>query len=353
MSDNDMQDALPTCSCCESTNELVEVRGDLYCPTHTAYELFVCDRCSDWEHVDYMCHISHCDDYDLSWCSECSDNYSWYCDDCDVSHDGTHQHNLGLDLECYSYKPVPEFHGDDPGWLYFGAEIEMESERGAGAEALEYLRNKLGWAAYYKSDGSIMSEDGFEMVTHPRTLESWQAWLPSLQDAMQFARKVGMRSWNTDTCGIHIHIDSRAFTSSAHLYRFTQMIYRNETEMQRIAGRGSVHYAEYIHSARVAAGVVKDRKRYGGSGDRYVAVNLQNQRTVEVRMFRGSLRPERLVANVELLHALVTYTRDMTVRQAFDGGLRFPKFLAHISASPTTYPNLIALITRDFDMSRA
>jgi hypothetical protein len=327
------------------------------CDDCYGHNVWGCDYCGDY--FDDVHEIGYDVDGCYTYCDSCADRHASYCESCDSYHtDGPCDSGYLSGLEDYSYKPAPYFHGGSASWLYFGAEIEMESRNGGGQEALDHFMNEFDRDEfYYKSDGSLMSDDSFEMVSHPRTLDSWQALLPRLQDTMQRARNLGMRSWNTDTCGIHIHIDSRAFGgSSAHLYRFTQFIYRNPAEMHRLAGRGSVHYAEFMgdYSRRVTLPRdIKDRKRYGGAGDRYLAVNLQNRKTVEVRMFRGSLKPERLIANIEFLHALVSYTRDMTTQQAFAGGMKFDVFAHYALMQRDTYPHLAALIADKFDMASA
>lgn len=314
-----------------------------------------CDYCGEY-FDDYEGPV-RVDMYDY-YCESCAESHASYCEPCDAYHtDGPCSADL-YGLEDYSYKPSPFFHGRAADHRYFGVEIEMESQRGNGQDALDYFRDAFGGDEfYYKGDGSIYSQDGFEMVSHPRSLDSWQALLPRLQDAMQYARSVGMRSWNTDTCGIHIHIDQRAFGgSSAHLYRFTQFIYRNRDDMARLAGRGDVHYAHYMTDYDRRTFLprdIKERKRLGGAGDRYMAVNLQNRSTVEVRMFRGSLKPERLIANIEFLHALLAYTQHMTTREAFAGGMRFDVFAHYALMRREEYPHLAALLSNKFDMASA
>lgn len=318
---------------------------------------FACDYCGDSFDGEYEARY-YVGAYD-SYCESCAESHAYYCESCDEYHtDGPCSDGDLFGLDDYSYKPSPFFHGRAADHRYFGVEIEMESQRGNGQQALDYFRDAFGGDEfYYKGDGSIYSQDGFEMVSHPRSLDSWQHLLPRLQDAMQYARSVGMRSWNTDTCGIHIHIDSRAFGgSSAHLYRFTQFIYRNRDDMARLAGRGDVHYAHYMtdYDRRVfLPRDIKERKRQGGAGDRYMAVNLQNRSTVEVRMFRGSLKPERLIANIEFLHALLAYTQHMTTREAFAGGMRFDVFAHYALMRREDYPHLAALLSNKFDMASA
>lgn len=325
-----------------------------------------CDRCGST--VDtYVNSLYEIRDPRDSWsgeevCSDCRYDLAYFCEPCDCYHFDTvdcYADSGELDgLDDYSYKPEPRFHGTSAEFEYFGAEIEMESENGRGQDALDNFRDTFtGAEFYYKGDGSIYSEDGFEMVSHPRTLDSWQSILPRLQDSMQYARQVGMRSWNTSTCGIHVHIDTRAFgDGTAHLYRFTQFIYRNSAQMARLAGRGDVEYAHYFtpdSRKTYLANDIKHRRLTGRAGERYMAVNLQNHKTVEVRMFRGSLKPERLLANIEFLHALLNYTRTMTTRQAFAGALKFDVFAHYALMRGDIYPNLAALLADKFDMASA
>ncbi len=293
-------------------------------------------------------------------CEPCHGEVAINCDDCCEYHyrDNGPCNQSMTGLEDYSYKPEPIFHGDDRKDRYFGVEVEMESEDGRGQDALDYFRDKLGYSEFYfKGDGSLYSEDAIEMVSHPRTLDSWRAILPRLRDSMDHARRVGMRSWDTSTCGIHVHIDSRAFgESSAHLYRFAQFIYRNEAAMARLAGRGDVDYShcfDHWDRKEYLAHNVKRHKRGRSAGDRYMWINLQNRTTVEVRMFKGSLIAERVLANIEFLHALIEYTRTMTTRQAFAGALKFDVFAHDALMQRDKYPHLAAMLADKFDMASA
>lgn len=61
---------------------------------------------------------------------------------------------LTFTIEDYSYKPIPNFCGD--GLRYFEELLSI-----ANAEGQDHL--------YIKHDGSL--DDGFELVTHPMTLD--------------------------------------------------------------------------------------------------------------------------------------------------------------------------------------
>lgn len=44
------------------------------------------------------------------------------------------------------------------------------------------------------------------------------------------------------------------------------------------------------------------------NNDRYVAINLQPSQTIELRFFKGTLRPETLKARIEAVHAVAEYS---------------------------------------------
>ena len=49
--------------------------------------------------------------------------------------------------------------------------------------------------------------------------------------------------------------------------------------------------------------------------DRYQAVNIQNEATIELRMFRGTLRPETLFATFALVAGMCAVVRELTPGQ--------------------------------------
>jgi len=208
--------------------------------------------------------------------------------------------------------------------------------------------NTLGSRAYLKNDGSL--EQGFEIVTHPHTLEEYQKkfnWL-----VLDGLRSRGYRSWNTSTCGLHVHVSRTAFgeitkrseilKAQSHELRFIKLIYDNQRQIERLAGRSS-SYAKFNDKGNLA-----NRVKYGQQDDRYEAVNSQNTSTLEVRVFRGSLKPARILSAVELVHASVEYTRDLKVT-ASNNALKWINFVRFVADQVETYPNLVNAIQSTFD----
>lgn len=210
--------------------------------------------------------------------------------------------------------------------IFLGLEFEMENMSGYTATTEEisqlFLDPIESEQLMLKHDGSI--NDGFELVSQPHTLDAFMHHFP--WDLIEDARKKGMRGWDVGhrEIGIHIHINRKAFHSkpehnrynaSPHLLGFMHFIYRNVPSIKRIAGR-NVHYGHmdeaYLdESFRIC--------RYGRSQSRRtLGINLQNDETVELRMFRSTMRVERVQAYLQFAEAAVRYTQTDRVSKMRD-----------------------------------
>ena len=250
-----------------------------------------------------------------------------------------------LDTDAGSY--------DDP---FFGLEIEIERGRNATSlyDAIRLISDTYGPDLFgAKSDGSL--NNGIEYVSAPMTLGFAQAldW-----SAFQQLRRDGWRAWSAETAGIHIHVSRVAFhrplpflsnsvytvpvvsDTESHLYRFGQLILRNRSFFQRFAGRQSRWARFEGQRERFTIGALKPHQGYQ-LADRYVPVNLLNDATVEIRLFRSSLNPSRIIANLELVASCVRYTRNLSIAQVANGALQYRQYVDWCRANEALYPTLV------------
>jgi len=211
----------------------------------------------------------------------------------------------------YSYRPYPamcEIEGEYPSY-YFGLEIEAESNVDDNNDlARRVMGNET--IIYCKRDSSIAN--GFELVTHPI---SWGYAKENIRDngsirkILSRASKFGMRSFKTSTCGMHIHISQEAFAGTIHLYKFLRLIYKNKRFTKRMARRAGRRINEWasLETRPMTVEQMAEEKR---SVSRHVAVNLNNNDTFEVRIFRGTLNPDSVMMNICFVRSLIEYTRD-------------------------------------------
>lgn len=313
-----------------------------------------CYRCDDIVDLDDTStpmdmdgiYCEGCTDDCLSWCEECDNYFRNYCDCSDSDN---------RDIHDYGYRPdfVYKWLDDELTFRtvnnsgrvfnnsyrlpYLGMELEMEAvhcDVDDGVEIAKRFSNSEN-IYYLKGDGSI--EYGFELVTHPMTLGWAMEKFP--WQAIDQLRETGMRSYNTSTCGVHIHINRRSFIGTGHLWKFCYLINKNQSFSESIAGRRNNQYASFVGQAQLASKVIA-KKIY--QDNRYASVNLQNHATVEVRIFKGTLRVSRLKSYLQFVDAVFQYTKDLTIQDCLAGALRDSEFAQWIIANQKTYPELFA-----------
>jgi len=299
-----------------------------------------CDECdgntmedTTWSHIrsQHLCQEHYEEDV---YCSACDEEY--------YEGDGHNCTNSTELIKSYGYKPTPLFFPDSEQPYYMGIELEVECKNSNRRDVAEYVVQQLGNRAYLKHDGSL--NNGFEIVTHPHTLDEYHTLDWSFLAQL---KSMGVRSWNADTCGLHVHVGKVAFDSTypatdKHLIRFNKFIYDNEQQVKRIAGRSS-DYATF----RDKGDIIRKVKYTRQSNGRYSAVNLEPEYTAEVRVFRGSLRKERVLSGIEFVHAAVEFTRDMKIvpKQV---PFSWARFVTYVTTHQDTYPNLFIILNETF-----
>ena len=389
----DTEDVLVTCEICLDS----EVNQDESFITDLSQVVCsncvkICERCDIVGNSDdYWCWV----DDSERWCQSCVDDYAAWCDSCEVygtfdtyyiqdrgatycqscteetqyceSCDEYYQYGCtdhsGRMIHDYSYRPDPIFHPlRDESNLFFGMEIEVEASSRI-SEASEYAqRLEEAELAYLKHDGSLNC--GLEIVTHPMTHNFFKNqadyFWNTLEELRSGAPDRRVKSWDTTTCGVHIHISRTGFNGGAHMHRFLSLVYGNQSFYESIAGRSSTQWAKFddickpVYDGRSEEGFrvyktvrsFKDKINDGRNSDRYSAINTQNRTTLEMRIFRGTVNSSTLKAYLDLAHASVEYTRDLRVGDVMVGALQDVVFMQYIEENADLYPDLCARIAK-------
>lgn len=303
-----------TCENCSDVfadSDITQHDGNSYCES-CFDDLFIeCDSCGEFIDRDY---------------AYCNDN-GYYCEDC---YPGDN-----VELHDYSYTPDYSFYGTTTENLYFGIELEIENEGDSG-----YLSdiNETSRVLYAKSDGSL--DNGIEIVSHPTTFDYFNenfniVWKPILD-----SKNHGFRSYNTTTCGIHIHISKKAF-STLHLYKFMKFFYSNDMFIRTISQRNTERMDEWANNGATGDNIIQKAKNKKGNKNRYSAINLQPHSTVEVRIFRGTLDAVSFRKNIEFLHALYQFTKTFGMSE-----LQADLFRQYVEDNKKQYSNLYNFITK-------
>jgi hypothetical protein len=246
-----------------------------------------------------------------------------------------------------SFTPSP--FGD----FLMGVELEMATDGSIGS-AVESVRDALGEDyCVCKSDGSLPS-GGFEVVTAPRKLDEH---IKRFGEWFSEGISSNFSAWDKESCGMHVHIDSRAFTAMT-LGKFLMLINSNTNVdfIRRIAGRHPTVDRQAREYCAAEDQSILDNPKHalnGKSTRRYRMVNTtclkrseadrlgvqyvgeRSFNTIELRIFRSSLKRERILAQIEFTHAAVMFCRVASYRD-----LDYSSFIKWLRTTNNTYPNL-------------
>ena len=263
---------------------------------------------------------SVCGDPDRPVCESCYDDYFTNCAECGRM---IYQENAYYDeydrtlcnrcqkdalINNYSYKPDPIFYGNE-NELFLGVELELDEGGCSRRNAKEMLdiANFHGRYIYIKNDGSL--DEGFEIVTHPVTLKFHMEEMP-WEDMMAEALRLGYRSYQTGTCGLHCHVN-RTFFGQTHeqqdknIAKVLFLVEKYWEELLRFSRRteGQMNHWACRYGFKEKPEQVMDFAKKSGWG-RYTCVNLQNYHTIEFRMWRGTLKYNTLIATLQMVERL-------------------------------------------------
>lgn len=247
-----------------------------------------CERCGRLLLYDDACYLNNGDE-DYPYCESCYQQ---------LRRGGIHS---------YDYKPLPVFYGVGP--RYFGIELEIDGagEYDSNADKILAIGNHDEPRVYCKHDGSL--DEGFEIVSHPATLDSHMhsfTW----EQMMNAAVSMGYRSHQATTCGLHVHISRDAFgrteqaqeAAIARLLFFVEKHWNELLKFSRRTNRQLERWAARYGYKDTPKEMMDHAKSYHYG--RYTCVNLTNTETVEIRIFRGTLKYNTFIATLQLVNRL-------------------------------------------------
>lgn len=171
-------------------------------------------------------------------------------------------------------------------------------------QELGSLINKLGF--YAKRDGSLV--EGFEIVSHPFSLH----WLAeNMGDLTALLRKMaalGFNSYDTGTCGMHIHVNRDSFLSPLHQWRFWLFFMQNYKFFHVLSKRDHASSAKYAGYYATPLKNLGTRIMNVPREAHHEAIEMQHKNSIEVRIFRGTLNCKTIVNEILLVNAIREYT---------------------------------------------
>ena len=303
--------------CDECGDDLDASSYDYY---NTIYDTTICESC--YCNRDYVtCNdcgaVLHMDD--ANWDDE---DEEYYCNDC------YRPRHRNRKIHDYGFKPYPVFHGTptsapkygDPITIGFELEVDCGDDRYDCAEAITDAFDED--TLYLKNDGSV----DFEIVTHPRTLESYMKDI-DFDKLCTIPRDFGYQSHTAGTCGLHCHVGRAQLGSTVSaqrkvITRIALLMYRHWDSLVKFSRRKASQLSHWASAPefRFGYGMSYDEdtlvslvKDYYSHRGRYQALNLEPSQTIEFRLWRGTLVPDTLKATLQMTSNIVMFCMNNTI----------------------------------------
>jgi len=304
-----------------------------------------CTYCDEGFHINEMRNARGREGERVLCCMPCFEEHVHQCAHCGTATTSDRCHRCDIGVTYYSAKPTYDPKGDGPIW--YGIELEVEVIGGERDQDYDERNPYVDEVAQqikplFPADYCIMKEDnsldgGFEICTRPASVEYHK-------HAMGKFLKRGhkdLRSWDTGTCGIHVHV-SRAPLTELQIGKMLVFIHDFTDFTQRIAQRISP-YGDFSAKKKIT-----DARYHGEARDgqaRHEALNLTGNDTVELRIFRGTLNAETFWKCIEFTEALVhfTGTGQFGIKE-----IRPENFIKFVLRRQKQWPNLAAFLRKPF-----
>ena len=150
-------------------------------------------------------------------------------------------------------------------------------------------------------------------------------------------------SWAVDNCGLHIHIGRDKFNGVGHIARYLYFVNNNPLFSAFIAERYNPKQAPFLE-----INTIEDAVLIASCSikiDRHCATNVQqNLSTVETRIFKGNMKRERILKNIEFVEAVKMFTYKDTGHDT--SNLTAQEFISWLKPAKDKFPYLYATVAK-------
>ena len=212
---------------------------------------------------------------------------------------------------------------------YLGIEMEFQVDKRRAGRL--YVGDSMFGHALMKDDGSI--RDGFELVSRPAGYTSHLARYDSfLTDLPEYIHP-------HESCGMHVHISRTAFTQLG-AGKLVEFMNRDDNKdfVKLMAGRGSTNYqtSDPTFDIKTPYGVTY-KDRYVG---RYNFVNLNNNKTIELRIFATPANKEEFNIRMQFVKAMIEYCKPAIHSVSLKQQTHFESFVSWLTNTKKEFKEL-------------
>lgn len=349
-------------------SELTEWNDKLYSDEWLDDNTFICDNCDERELNESEEKVNG-----RAWCQNCVEEYSFRCDyDGNLYHtedsvtvydsrgrEQTWERN-NAENNAYLWDSDGEYHieeepeededeDDNPGLRFFHCDEKLKRYYGIEIEMENHCERTSTEFCSYHSDGSL--DNGIEMVTMPFTKNYWvKSGRSAVETILKRQAKGGAKSYDTDTCGVHIHVSKDTWKNQFHVKKTLEFIHQNAAMVLMLSRRKSDNFERWCsanaeaQTGKTLSALAKLAKKKGGCRneiERYCALNITPATTNEFRIFRGTLSIEGIDRYLEIVDSFIEFTGKQGLKE-LGAGL----YYEFVNRNKKEYPQLYKFLVK-------
>lgn len=317
------------CNCELGATESItsDITGETYCEECYDHIFGTCEHCNNEEYRDNMTYVVELEEY---LCQNC---YDEYCNEREENENVIQPYHV-RDIPVtplYLEEELKEGMTEDD-LLYFGFELEIYNSKNmiSTNEMARKIREKYPELMFvFEKDSSLgydsndASRNGFEMIGQPMTIPFYRKNAePKIEDILKMLSDNGFTSHNNNYCGLHIHFSRNYFKDNEDKYIQKLLLFFEtyKEELKVFSRRKDFYWCEFVgdktgYEKRFlkSSVILKDYAKDHPSHN--IAINLGNTNTIEIRIFKGTLKFETLMASIELVDNIVRSVKNKETRK--------------------------------------
>ena len=315
----------------DGDNYIIDGNGRITCDD-CLRDMCYCECCDNYFEVDDMvCVYDRDGDMVGMACENCAETYYHQCPEC--GHWYTQGTFSGRRTTCPNCTPdiILPYHAHNPNGLQFHGSTEYSFINGYIAGELEITGLDNQAAAdileacggydfcHFEHDCSV---DGAEIIFQPRTIESWEAVKPAVNSMYDILKEYDCSAEAGN--GLHVHISRTAFGSTnaeqaEAIAKFMRLFTGdNHIRCCQIAECSSTDAHDWARDCGQYSKAEQKHIAECHSGDRYIAVNVTNDDTVEVRLGRSTMDINKFYSWLHFIAAMVRRAETIGFKEADD-----------------------------------
>lgn len=261
-----------------------------------------CEECGEWLYTDDAYYYERTNSY---LCESCYNEV-------------IEEENEEMEIRSYhgddGFYPI-KLEGENEPIFYIGHETEVEHRNDSTEnqrDAINTLNKNLN--CYLEHDGSL-NYGGFEIVSQPQSYEYYMANYGKYKEAFDTLRSLGYISHDSDHCGLHFHVSAPKENREQIVNRLWLIIENYKEQFEKLSRRkGDFHWCRFLsnETGKECKSVYKIAKVYKNT-TRYLVINNENSRTIEIRIFKGTLNVDTFYANLQLVNNLFKLAYDTSI----------------------------------------